>query len=52
MARLGQGNSRASVHGGQQSLPPSTCCASLGPEAGSTGAPVSLPKVRRWRECQ
>lgn len=47
MARLGQGNIRASLHGGQQSLPPSTCCTWLGPEAGSTDALVSLPKVRR-----
>lgn len=48
MARLGQGNIRASLHGGWQSLPPSTCCTSLGPEAGSIGALVCLAEVRRW----
>lgn len=49
MASLGQGDIGASLHGGWQSLPPSTCCTSLGPEAGSRGALVPLAEVRRWR---
>lgn len=51
MARLGQGNIRAAVHGGQQPLPPSTRYTSLGPEAAAQVL-LSLPKVRRRRECQ